>query len=195
MRTLLPLLALCLSLLPASGAAEVVDRVVAVVGEEIVTLSDVRGYSAERSFEAKIVGRETRDPLEALIREKLLRQEMERLGITASPDEIQAAVQEVLQRNKMTSETLRSELSRKGISLDRYKKDLGEQIRRMKFMGQVIYPRIRIPEEEILKKAGGNADEQARFRARMEILDTRAPEEIGRYLDELRAKSFVEIKK
>lgn len=176
-------------------AAEVVDRVAAVVGNEIITLSDIRNYSQERSLEGRLVGRDAKDPLEALIRERLLKQEMERLGLSATDGEVDSAVKEVVARNGISLEVLKGELAKKGTSFAQYKKDLGDQIRRMKFMGQVIFPRIKISDEEIARKTGGDSSEAARFRARMEILEARSAEEVARYLGEVRAKTYVEIKK
>lgn len=176
-------------------AAEVVDRVAAVVGNEIITLSDIRNYSQERSLEGRLAGRDAKDPLEALIRERLLKQEMERLGLSATDGEIDSAVKEVVARNGISLEVLKGELAKKGTSFAQYKKDLGDQIRRMKFMGQVIFPRIKISDEEIARKTGGDSSEAARFRARMEILEARSAEEVARYLGEVRAKTYVEIKK
>lgn len=164
-------------------AAELVDRIVAVVGDEIITLSDVKSHPSSK------------DPLEAIIREKILKAEIDRLGLNPSEEEMNSAVREVLTRNKITLEGLKSELSRKGIPFDRFKRDLGEQIRQMKFMGQVIFPRIRVSEEEILTKAGPNPSEESRLQARIEILKSRAPDEMEKYLGELRGKTYVEIKK
>lgn len=182
--------------LPRVLAAEVVDRVVAIVGGEMITLSDVKGYSAQKSL-SKAYGMNGKDPLESLIHDTLLKQEMERLAINASGEDLNNALREVAARNKVSTDALKSELAKKGLSFEKYKEDLSNQIRQMKFMGQVIYPRIKISEEEIAQRAGAKASqsEEGRFRARMEILQSRVPDEMGKYLDELRAKSYVEIKK
>jgi peptidyl-prolyl cis-trans isomerase SurA len=173
----------------------VVDRVVAIVGGEIITLSDVKGFSAQRSFQAKLGSLETKDPLESLIREKLLAQEIDRLGLAVTDQEIDQAIQEVLSRNRMTLDQLKSEIAKKGTSFDKYKKDLSDQIFRMKFMGQVIFPRIKITEEEIARKMNGSSTDEARYRARLELLQERSPEELKKYLDEVQAKTYIEIKK
>ncbi len=170
--------------LPLS-AAEVVDRVVAIVGGELITLSDVKNFTSQGS---------TKDPLEALIREKLLKQEIERLGLQATEQDIKSAIQDVLQRNGVTLEGLRAELSKKGMPFEKYKNELGDQITKMKFMGQVIFPRIRVTEDEIVGKSANSSDE-ARFKARLEILESRTPEEMSKYLNEVRDKTYVEIKK
>jgi len=178
-----------------STFAETVDRIAAVVGGDIITLSDVKNYSASRSFEKKHLPGETRDPLQALIREKLIQQEMTHLGIEASDQDIASAVQDVLQRNHASLEGLKAELSKKGTSYEKYKKDLGEQIRQMKFLGQVIYPRIRLSDDEISKKSAGDSSEEGRFKARMKLLEERSPEEIDKFVAEIRSKTLIEIKK
>jgi peptidyl-prolyl cis-trans isomerase SurA len=157
---------LALAIVSGAARAEVVDKVVAVVGNDIITLSDVKQYSAQRSANAKLAqgmpgtASATKDPLEALIREKLLRTEMDRLGVSASQQDIDAALNDVVSRNHITMDILKSELAKKGMSLEKYKKDLGGQIQQMKFLSQVIFPRIKISEDEVARKAGPNPSDQ-----------------------------------
>ncbi len=187
----------------SSLQAEVVDKVVAVVGSDIITLSDVNRFKSQKNAGLKknlSLGSpaaagvtNTTDALQALIDQKLMEQEIERLQITASADDIGAAIQEILQRNKSTLEQLKSQVASKGLSFERYKQALAEQIQRMKFMGQVIYPRIKINEAEVSKKSVNSTDE-ARFQAKLKILEERSPEELEKYLAEVRGKTLVEIK-
>lgn len=189
-------------LIPPPLAAEVVDRVVAVVGTEVITLSDVKNYSAQRGANARMAHSEdptaaaaAKDPLEALIREKLLKSEMQRLSVTASEDDINAAIQDVVNRNHISQEILKGEIAKKGMSFEQYKKDIGKQIEQMKFLSQVIFPRIHLTEEEVNRKAGPNASEETRTKARIELMQARSSEELVHYLDEARSKTYVEIKK
>lgn len=198
----LTLLAASFAVFALSGAAraEVVDKVVAVVGNDIITLSDVKQYQSQRSANARLAEglpgtpSATKDPLEALIREKLLRSEMDRLGVAASQQDIEGALNDVVSRNHITMDVLKSELAKKGMSLEKYKKELGNQIQQMKFLSQVIFPRIKISEDEVARKAGPNPSDQTRVRARMELLQARSSEELVKYLDEARTKTYVEIK-
>ncbi|QQR79980.1 MAG: SurA N-terminal domain-containing protein [Deltaproteobacteria bacterium] len=181
-------------------SAEVVDKVVAVVGSDIITLSDVNKFKSQKNSQLKknfsigtSYSTNTTDVLQALIEQKLVDQEIERLQITASPEDTSSAIQEVLHRNKASLDELKAELSKKGTSFEKYKLELTDQIKHMKFMGQVIYPRIKISEGELAKKAANSTDE-ARFQARVKILEERSPEELEKYINEVRAKTLVEIK-
>ncbi len=187
-------LALLLSL-SRLEAAEVVDRLVAVVGDEIITQSDVKNFSKEKASESKLLGIPVKDSLESVIREKILKEEFKRLEMNTTDQEVEQAIQEILQRNRTTLEVMKGELAKKGTTLDDYKKELSGQIRRMKFLTQVIFPKIKISEEEVNRKAGKEASEEARFQARMGILQGRSADKIIEYLDEARARIHVEIKK
>jgi len=185
---------------PLTAAAEVVDRVVAVVGNDIITLSDIKKYQASHPAnahmsESPIISGAAKDPLEALIREKILKAEMDRLNVTATDEEINGAIQDVLKRNSVSMDVLKEELGKKGMSMDQYKKDLGNQIKQMKFLSQVIFPRIKLSEEDIVKKAGANPSDEARMKARIELMQAKSSEELVKYLDEAREKTFIEIKK
>lgn len=168
-----------------SSAGDLVDRIVAVVGKEIITLSDVR--AAER------YGR--KDPLESLIREKILALEMDRLGIQTTDDDLADAIRQVLARNQMSLEQLKTELTAKQTSFEEYKGQLRQEVRKMKFLGQVVVPRIRISEEEIAAQLDSNPTEEERLRIRQKIVESRLGQELENYLDEVRQKTFVEIKK
>ena len=183
---------LLLVLLTGTGyVAEVVDRIVAVVGTEIVLDSDLKAFAKRRSVS---------QPLDELIREKLLHQEIAKLGISVSDQELSEALQNILAKNRMTSEALRAELSAKGVPFETYKEQVREQIKQMKFVGQVIYPRVRVPDTEINKRlknqapGASQASEEERQRVRQEIIESKITGELAKYLDEVRAKSYVEIK-
>lgn len=177
---------LVLFLLPLSlSAGEVVDRIVAVVGTEVITLSALKRFHPPAK----------KDPLESLIREKLLEIEMEKSGITVTDDDLANALREVLARNRITIDQLKSELTAKGQGFEGYKEELRRQIRRMKFLGQVIYPRVRISEEEINRRLGPHPTEEERLRIRQELVESRISQELENYLDEVRRKTYVEIKK
>lgn len=163
---------------------ELVDRIIAVVGSEMITLSDVKKKGAV-----------SKQPLDDLIQEKLMEQEISRLKLTVSQSEKQAAISDVLQRNGMTLEELRRELAAKGTPWTSYEQELEEQVKKMKFIGQVIYPRIKISDDDILRESKGDKDDEARLRARYRLLQARAPDELKNYLNEVREKSYIEIKK
>ena len=197
--------------------ADISDRILATVGGEIITLSDVKEFPKRSRLEARfgilkgvgedVLGEDILEKpvknhsgslaksLDFLIDQKLVKQEIKRLDISASDQDIEESIQDVVKRNKMTLEALKTALARQGMSFDRYKKELAQQIQHLKFLGQVIYPRIRISDEDLASKTRGDSSEKAHLQARMALLRARAPEELSKYLEEVRAKTYVEIRK
>ena len=106
------LLALALAALLQLGwaqisSAEVVDRIVAEVNDEIITMSELEG--ASKSIEAqsgiKPTGKETkeveRNMLESLIDRKLAKAEAKRRGITVDDKEMAAALDNFKKKNNL----------------------------------------------------------------------------------------------
>ncbi|MBI2082760.1 MAG: SurA N-terminal domain-containing protein [Deltaproteobacteria bacterium] len=184
MKKLLTLLIIMIIVPLWADSAEIVDRIVAVVGTEIITLSDLKKQSSSGK----------KEPLTTLIREKLFESEIERLQITVNDEDMAQAIREILFRNHLTPEQFKKELEKEGQTFDQYKESLKVEIRKMKFLGQVIVPRIKISEDEIARKAGPKPSEEDRMRARQEIVQSRLNPELEAYLDEVREKTYIEIK-
>src|SRR5688572_33396760 len=98
-------LMLALLALGAFGERELIDRVAAVVNEEVITMSEVE--SAAKPFLEQNPTEEQRkalfnDVLEQLISERLLSQQIKEANITVSDADVEAAVEDILKRNKIT---------------------------------------------------------------------------------------------
>ena len=103
---------------PISLSEAVVDRVVAVVNQEIITLSEIEKWinplkdeivTTDRLEKRGKVQEICRKVLERLIEEKLVDQEVKKSGIKVSSKEVEAAVEEVMRRNAATQEDLEKE--------------------------------------------------------------------------------------
>lgn len=143
----------------AAAQAAVVDRIVAVVNDEIVTLSDLeRAFEPYRGkFEATYQGN---DPEKALYEAKkeilkhivdnmLMEQEAKRTGISVSSAEVEEAIADMLKSRKLSQEELLKALAAENLTMDAYKKDIREQLIRMKLIGRDIKAKVVATDEEI----------------------------------------------
>ncbi len=112
---------------PISLSEAVVDRVVAVVNQEIITLSEVEKWidplkeeivAGDRLEKRGRVERLRRQVLDKLIEEKLIDQEVKKSGIKISSKEIEATLEEVRRRNAITQEALEKALAVEGLTLE-----------------------------------------------------------------------------
>ena len=131
----------------ASSSAAVVDRVVAVVNQEIITLSEVEKrfppVREEIVTEDRLQKQErmqvlSRQVLERLIEEKLIDQEAKKSGMKVSSKEIEAAVEEVKRRNGATQEDLEKALAVEGLTLETYKKQIEKSIQRQRLINLAV---------------------------------------------------------
>jgi peptidyl-prolyl cis-trans isomerase SurA len=155
------LLAAAVMVLPSGTAAgaETVDRIVAVVNGEIIVLSELRpisqNYMRQMSEQFKVEAgdeqfREAeRRILDQLIDEKLVNQEADRLTITISEREIDTAVKEMQNRNKLNDAQFAAVLADEGLTMPKYREQLKGQMKKVRVIDQEIKSRIQVSKEEI----------------------------------------------
>lgn len=175
------LLALIVTLTWAPSArAEVVDRIVAVVNEEIVTLSELDSATSALLSglkEGEVARDLPGDPLKArdyvldnLIERALMRQGAEKAGIKVSERAVTLAIKEVLKTNNITEDELRRTLLENGLTMDEYREQLREEILQTKFMQSEFRSGIaisRAEEEEFYMQNASEFTAPASYRLRL----------------------------
>jgi parvulin-like peptidyl-prolyl isomerase len=121
-----------------------VDRVVAVVNDEVITLSEVdrmigpflqEGVKAEDRLERKEqLNRLRRQALDTLIDEKVMDYEIKRVGLKVTPRECETVIEDIKKQNKATQEDLERALAREGMTFEQYKTQVEKRILRSKLV-------------------------------------------------------------
>lgn len=180
-------------------ADELVDGVAAIVGNDIILLSEVKTAQAMRRDHLTPQKSMTQgDVLNELINEHLLKQELARLEIEVSEQELDHTLRMVLMQNRMTLDQLKAELSREGIGFEAYMKDLKDRVRFMKFMRQYIYSKIDVTDKDIelhRRRYPQKSKQQTDDEIREAILDLKSQETFDAYVNGIRERTYVEIKK
>jgi len=140
--------------------AEVIDRIVAVVNSDIITLYDLN--RAFKPYEANIISlryppdkeRQTlfqvrSDILNQLIDSQLADQEIKREQITVTQKEIDATIERMKEARSFTDEQLREGLAAQGITMEEYRKEIESQILRTKLVNREVKSKIVITKEDI----------------------------------------------
>ncbi len=143
---------------PIPFSEAVVDRVVAVVNKEIITLSEVEKripplkeeivteHRLEKQERMQAVCREV---LERLIEEKLIDQEAKRAGIKISSKDIEATVEEIKRRNNANQEDLEKALAVEGLTIETYKKQIEKSLQRQKLINWEVKVEEKPGEKEL----------------------------------------------
>jgi peptidyl-prolyl cis-trans isomerase SurA len=158
-KLLAPLLVCLIQLLLAGpGSCEVVDRIVAEVNDEIITMSELqhmaKGVEAQAGIKpsAKEDREVKRQMLEALIDRKLAKAEAKKRGITLTDKEKSDALEGFMRRNHLPNEeALKQALSQAGLTLNEIKQQISDQIIQERLMMAMAGQKVTINEAEIHK--------------------------------------------
>ncbi len=139
--------------------AELVDKVVAVVNDEIITLSDIDSEGEElfRKIYETSPENEIDENLEtaranilnSIIDKRLIAQKASALNIKVDDNEVEAALENIQKRNKMNREQLLAKLEESGINETIYKSTLRSQILQNKLVGTDVHAKIIVTDEMI----------------------------------------------
>lgn len=143
-----------------SANQEIVDRIVAVINDDIITLSQlhkaVQPYltqvtsSSKSEIEKKqMVQAMEKEMLNTLIDRTLTRQEAVRQQISVSDDEVASAIDNFKRQNSLDQEALEKGLESEGISLEEYRERVREDIMQSLLVNRVIRSRIIVTGAEI----------------------------------------------
>ena len=127
--------------------AETIDRVAAVVNDEVITLSDVYEIGSEYIASAQPNVRTAElEVLDSLVQRKLIEQEIIRLGQDVTDEELNSAMVDVAKSNGIQIDQLRTEVERSGLKWSEYELEIKQSLRQMKFNQLILQPRINIDE-------------------------------------------------
>ncbi|MBU4321380.1 MAG: peptidylprolyl isomerase [Nitrospinae bacterium] len=151
-----------------SSAAILLDKVIAVVNQEVITWSDLyKAMEFEASDKIKDIKEEEKRKifkenegpfLEVLIDMKLQIQAAKQKGIDAAAEEITEAINDIKKKYSMDEQTLTASLKKEGFTLDEYKKKLSEQIILSRVVSQEVRNKIVVSDAEIAKYIAGNKE-------------------------------------
>ncbi|MGD9022715.1 MAG: peptidylprolyl isomerase [Deltaproteobacteria bacterium] len=150
----------CLTLSAAAGHAELVDRIVAIVNDECIALSElnealdpfvqqIREAGHPPEVEREMIFRIREDLLDKMIDQKLTSQESERLNIAVDDREVDQQIERIKSEHFLTDEELRQSLAGEGYALEEYRKRIREQLLQMKLINIEVKSKVAITEKDI----------------------------------------------
>lgn len=148
------------TVLAQTSYGDIVDRVVAVVNEDVITLSEVNEEGkplfqrvaeqapASELPEALKQVRET--VIDKLIEKKIMLQEAAKANISVSDEEIERAFELILKKNNTTPQQFRNQLVTMGLTEEQYRENLKDQVLSSKLVSYEVRSKVIIPESKII---------------------------------------------
>ena len=131
----------------SSHAIEVIDRIVAIVNDDLITLSDLNKYLA--SIPEQTVEVDKDRALNDLVEQMILNQEASKLGISVVDAEIDRSIENVKAKLGMSDEQLAEMLAKQKLSNEQFRNQWRMQILSGKLVGAIVKGRIAVTDEEI----------------------------------------------
>lgn len=165
------ILTLALILGPAASA-EVVERIVAIVNNELILESDFSELqhklktppliddSLLGDSDLEALKKNRKNQLDYLINEKILASEIKRLNHSVTMERVEQEIKDMAKKNGVTVSDVLAAFKEQGISASEYQKFLKEKIEKQSLIESEIISKLRISDDdalaEYLKKNPGN---------------------------------------
>jgi peptidyl-prolyl cis-trans isomerase SurA len=162
------LLLVCITLIPRTVRADepskpvdqiVLDKVVAVVNDEVITwleLYQTLGFEMAEALEGKtaeqkkaILKKNEKAYLDVMIEQRLQLQEAKRLGIEVTDDEVTAAIDNIRDKYGMDEAAFKEAIEKEGLPIEKYRDFIKDQISIGRVLDKSVKQHLDLSQEEI----------------------------------------------
>ncbi len=167
-----------------SARAEIIERVVAVVGEQAILWTELQDRG--RPALAQIYERVPQGPQRAMWKDKMYHEVLDKMvderliqiaatrgHLSVSPDEIDRGIETVAQGNHKSVEEILSSIQRAGGSITDFRDEIRRQLLEQKVLALRVNPRVRVSSEDIrltYEKAKRDERQKLPYRLRWIVL-------------------------
>ena len=159
---------LCILMFARAVPAEICNRIVAIVNDDVITLYELNKKMRELlGMDPRVLKEKNNNQyfkvrnqvLDLLINEKIAQKKIEELGIKVSEKEVEDAVEKIKYDNKFTQEDLIATLKAQGMTLESYKEKVKRDLERLRLIQYEVKSKIIIKEEDLKKYYNEHIDQ------------------------------------
>jgi parvulin-like peptidyl-prolyl isomerase len=139
--------------LAEAAEPRVVERIVAVVNDDVILQSEVEDRLRLLAAESQALdaGKLRQQAIDHMVDERLIAQEAVTLRIEVDRMEVDRTVDEIKRQNKITHAELEEALRAQGMTLASYREDLKKQLLRIKVIQLQVRSRVSVSDEDVRK--------------------------------------------
>ena len=144
---------------PNAGKKFHLERVVAVVNDAIILQSELEARLLPLQAQAaqitdpveqrRRLAKMSTQVLDEMVNEELMVQAAEAARVEVDSSEVQAALDEIKEQNKLDDAGLASALASQGYTMSSYRSDLRRQLLRLRAVNQLVSPKVQITDEDV----------------------------------------------
>jgi peptidyl-prolyl cis-trans isomerase SurA len=139
-------------------SAQTINRVVAIVNEDVITLHELNKKIREmtgltpdvlRSRDNKTYLETRQRILDLLINEKITQAKVQELGIQVTPLQVDATIEKIKANNQLTQEDLIAKLREGGLTYEAYREKIKKDMERFRLINSAVQSKIIVREEQL----------------------------------------------
>ncbi len=166
---------LLIFLLPSLGEGVIIEKVVAVVNDQVITLTELQ----ERAILIRRALRNPNVPLREVLRHIIVEtvqvQRAKKLGLTVPDDVVDDYIENFKKANNLDDASFLKLLKDWGITLEGYREEVRRRILISKVVNLEVKSRIAVPEEEVREYYDNHKDQQYLLPAKARFADIYIP--------------------
>lgn len=160
-------------------SAKVIDRIVAIVNDQIITLSDVNSYQANlkngglvddalmKMTNPKKLLTDRKALLDHMVDEKIIDSDVKKKNLQVTIERVEEEIRNLMKRNGINREQLKQVLKNRGVSMAQYQDFIKTTLERQALIQREVTSKIRISDEDIasyyLSKNGNSGNQTFQY--------------------------------
>lgn len=134
--------------LPGNVRGETVDRILATIDDQVITLADYKLFS--RGLGDRLIGEGVDEKaLRQLMEEKLIAREAQRRGLEAPAVEVEKMIEDFKAQNNLTDDAFETYLKDDGIDLEKFRALVRERILISQILGSDVDAKVLVTDKEV----------------------------------------------
>jgi len=150
---------------PALSRGEVVDRVVAIVNDDIITLKETERYvPIEKkgkfvSVDEYMQGLRLKEKMDFMIDDLLIRQQAKKMNVSVSDKDADAIVEGIKKQHLITEDDLKQQLAKEHINYKDFYEGLKSNVLRQRVLARIISPDVNVADADLRNYYDKHLDE------------------------------------
>lgn len=150
MKVIIRFIIAVLVLIPTSANCEVVDRIIAIVNDDIITLKELESFvGVEKrnrftSIDEYLRNLQMRDKLDMLIDGVLIKQQAKKLKIFVSDEEMKAIIEGIKKQNLIEDSELREQLKKENITYENFVEGVRINVLSSRVLSRVVSQDVKV---------------------------------------------------
>jgi peptidyl-prolyl cis-trans isomerase SurA len=154
-------LAIVLLISSIAASAKVVDKIVAIVNDQVITLTDMEKYRKRlqggglvddalvRLNDTATVLKDKNALLQQLINERILDSEVKKKGLEVTIERVEQEIRNIARNNNIDRNQLKTALQAKGVTMSQYQDFIKTSLERQALVEKEVSSKIRISDEDV----------------------------------------------